>query len=120
MAGYRYYSRRVKSLASTPSFQVIAVCLGLFLGIQWVLRHNHDGDQALPRAARPIMSVEDDRIDWSKLYYVQYVTSPEYLCNALMVWSEIEEIGSRAQVRSRDVLPSSFEALLTDCFCNSA
>lgn len=44
------------------------------------------------------MSVEDESIDWSKLYYVQYVTSPEILCNALMVWSEIEEIGSRAQV----------------------
>ncbi|TVY16066.1 Glucose N-acetyltransferase 1 [Lachnellula arida] len=97
MAGYRYYSRRLKSLTSTPSFQVIAVCLGLFLGVQWVLRHNHDEDQTLPRAVRPSMSVEDDRIDWSKLYYVQYVTSPEYLCNALMVWSEIEEIGSRAQ-----------------------
>ncbi|TVY23487.1 Glucose N-acetyltransferase [Lachnellula hyalina] len=97
MAGYRYYSRRLKSLTATPSFQVIAICLGLFLGIRWILRHNHDEDQAPPHAVRPMRSVEDDRIDWSKLYYVQYVTSPEYLCNALMVWSEIEEIGSRAQ-----------------------
>ncbi|TVY42117.1 Glucose N-acetyltransferase [Lachnellula occidentalis] len=97
MAGFRYYSRRLKSITTTPTFQLIAVCLALFLGIQWVLRHNHDEDQELPRAVNPILSVEDDRIDWSKLYYVQYVTSPEYLCNALMVWSEIEEIGSRAQ-----------------------
>ena len=110
MAGYRYYSRRLKTLTSTPGFQVIAICLCLFLGIRWVLRHNHDEDQALPRAVRPTMSVDDERIDWSKLYYVQYATSPEYLCNALMVWSEIEEIGSRAQVRE---VPSSFETLLT-------
>ncbi|PMD34160.1 glycosyltransferase family 8 protein [Hyaloscypha variabilis F] len=47
--------------------------------------------------ARPVMSVESPRIDWSKLYYAQYVTSEEYLCNALMLWSEIEDIGSRAQ-----------------------
>jgi len=99
MAGYRYYSRRLKNITSTPAFQVSAISICFFLGIRWVLRHNHDEDQALPRVARPMMSVEDERIDWSKLYYVQYATSPEYLCNALMVWSEIEEIGSRAQVR---------------------
>jgi hypothetical protein len=92
MAGYRYYSRRLKNLTSTPAFQAIAICLCLFLGIRWILRHNHDEDQALPRAVRPTMSVEDERIDWSKLYYVQYATSTEYLCNALMVWSETEEI----------------------------
>lgn len=60
--------------------------------------HNHDDDEgAYAPIGRPVKSVEDSRIDWSKLYYAQYVTSLEYLCNALMVWSEIEEIGSRAQ-----------------------
>jgi hypothetical protein len=52
----------------------------------------------LPPAPRPTARVDAKGINWSKLYYVQYVTSPEYLCNALMVWSQIEEIGSRAQV----------------------
>lgn len=69
----------------------------LFLGIRWVLAHNHDDDDVLGPVAHPVKKVDDPSIDWSKLYYVQYVTSPEYLCNALMVWSEIEEIGSRAQ-----------------------
>jgi hypothetical protein len=60
--------------------------------------HNNDNDKgAYAPIGRPVKSVEDSSIDWSKLYYAQYVTSPEYLCNALMVWSEIEEIGSRAQ-----------------------
>ncbi len=87
----------MRRLTSTPIFQVIAICLFLFFGIKWVIKNNHHLDKPLPHAVRPIKSVEDESIDWSKLYYVQYVTSPEYLCNALMVWSEIEEIGRRAQ-----------------------
>jgi hypothetical protein len=62
-----------------------------------VIRRNHDDDGYYAPVARPVRSVEDPRTDWSKLYYVQYVTSQEYLCNSLMVWSEIEDIGSRAQ-----------------------
>jgi hypothetical protein len=99
MAGARYYVRLLKRYSATPAFQLIAIFLCLFLGIRWVLRHNHDGDEALPPPAKPTASVEDEGIEWSKMYYVMYATSAEYLCNALMVWSEIEEIGSRAQVR---------------------
>lgn len=97
MANYRYYTRRFRRIAVTPLFQVVAICLFLAFGLSWVIKHNHDDDQDGRPAARPTKSVEDPSIDWSKLYYVQYVTSPEYLCNALMVWSQIEEIGSRAQ-----------------------
>ncbi|KAF7937172.1 uncharacterized protein EAE98_001486 [Botrytis deweyae] len=45
----------------------------------------------------PVTTVEDSAIDWFKFAYVQYVTSPEYLCSALMLWSQVETIGSRAQ-----------------------
>ena len=69
----------------------------MVLGIRWVVKYNHGDEYAPGPLARPTKSVEDSRIDWSKLYYVQYVTSPENLCNALMIWSQIEEIGSRAQ-----------------------
>ena len=97
MATYRYYARRLRRTFSQPLVQILSICVLLFLGIRWVLRHNHDDDGYYAPVARPVRSVEDRRIDWSKLYYAQYVTSPEYLCNALMVWHEIEEIGSRAQ-----------------------
>jgi hypothetical protein len=97
MATYRYYARRLRRTFSQPLVQILSICVLLFLGIRWVLLHNHDDDGYYAPVARPVKSVEDPRIDWSKLYYAQYVTSPEYLCNALMVWSEIEDIGSRAQ-----------------------
>lgn len=64
-----------------------------------MLEHNHDDvETILPASARPTTTVDDPSIDWSKLAYVQYATSPEYLCNALMIWSEIEELGTLAQV----------------------
>ncbi|KAH8595601.1 hypothetical protein B0O99DRAFT_652061 [Bisporella sp. PMI_857] len=43
------------------------------------------------------MTVDDNRIDWNGLQYVQFVTTPESLCDSLMIWSKIEEIGSRGQ-----------------------
>ncbi len=97
MANHRYYTRRIRRIVSTPPFQILSICIFLFFGIRWVIRHNHDDDGSYAPVGMPMKSVENERIDWSKLYYAQYVTSPEYLCNALMVWSEIEEIGSRAQ-----------------------
>jgi hypothetical protein len=93
MASHHYYTRRIRRLLSTPAFQLLAICSCLVFG----LKHNHDDDIMPGPVGRPMKRVDDPSIDWSKLYYVQYVTSPEYLCNALMVWSEIEEIGSRAQ-----------------------
>lgn len=97
MANYRFYTRRIRRIASSPVSQLLAICLFLVFSINWVIKHNHDDDGDMLPVAQPTTSVEDSSIDWSRLYYVQYVTSPEYLCNALMVWSEIEEIGSRAQ-----------------------
>jgi hypothetical protein len=99
MAGIRYYTRRLRRISSRPAIQIALVCLFLFLAIRFVIQHNHDDVLIpLPPAPRPTAKVDAEGIDWSKLYYVQYVTSLEYLCNALMVWSQIEEIGSRAQV----------------------
>ena len=94
---YRKYIRRLRRTASTTPFQIVSICVFLLLGIHWVTRHNHDYDPAYAPIGRPVRSVENTRIDWSKLYYVQLVTSPETRCNALMIWHQIEEIGSRAQ-----------------------
>jgi len=94
---YRYYTRLIRRIVSTPPFQIVSLCFFLILGVRWVTRHNHDDASAYAPVGRPVRSVENQRIDWSKLYYAQIVMSPEYLCNALMVWHQIEEIGSRAQ-----------------------
>ena len=100
MASIRYYARLVRRLFSSPAIRIASICAFLFLVIRYVIQHNYDDALSvkLPHTPRPTAKVDAKGIDWSKLYYVQYVTSPEYLCNALMVWSQIEEIGSRAQV----------------------
>jgi hypothetical protein len=98
MAGLRSYSRRIQKGFYSSTARLVTICLFLFFSIHWIIKHNHDDDDLYPGSVRPTISVEDSRIDWNKLQYVQYVTSPEYLCNALMIWSEIEEIGSRGQV----------------------
>ncbi|RDW83296.1 hypothetical protein BP5796_04787 [Coleophoma crateriformis] len=98
MAGVRSYSRRIRRALSTPAAQLTIVLLFILLGIRIVLRNNWDAEEIAPpiAAARPTKKVEDPNIDWSRFKYVQYVTTPEYLCNAVMIWSQIEEIGSRA------------------------
>lgn len=93
MAGARYYFRRIKFLTSSPPFKLLATGLCLFTVFRLVLRHNHDVD-----FATITIDVDDEGIDWSRYYYAQFVRREEELCSALMVWSGMEEIGSRAQV----------------------
>ncbi len=97
MATIRYYTRRLRRAASNTAVQLLAIGLFLWFGISWVIENNHIDEQPHTPVARPTTSVDDERVDWSNKYYVQYATTPEYLCNALMIWSEIEDIGSRAQ-----------------------
>jgi hypothetical protein len=97
MSGSRYYIRRLKNLTSSSSVQLLTICFCAFFAIRWVIRHNHANDLAAKYKTLTI-SIDTVEVDWFKLFYVQYVTTEEELCNALIVWSEIEEIGSRAQV----------------------
>ncbi|EPE35105.1 Nucleotide-diphospho-sugar transferase [Glarea lozoyensis ATCC 20868] len=96
MSSSRYFIRRFKRITSSSTIQLLTICFCAFLAIRWVIRHNHDDDNAEKYKTLAI-SVDTAKVDWFKLYYVQYVTTEEELCNALIVWSEIEEIGSRAQ-----------------------
>ncbi|EDO04716.1 hypothetical protein SS1G_07199 [Sclerotinia sclerotiorum 1980 UF-70] len=96
MAGFRFYTRRLRALISAATIQVILILFLILLLVRFVLHNNHD-PEPLPPMPGPITTVDDPAIDWFKFAYVQYVTSPEYLCSALMLWSQVETIGSRAQ-----------------------
>lgn len=41
-------------------------------------------------------NIKDPSIKWDKYAYVLQAASPEYLCNALMIFSELKELGSKA------------------------
>lgn len=100
MAGLRSLRLLIRRILSSTVFHLLGTCVLLFLFFHWVIVFNHDSDSdiASPLAARPTTRLDDKQVDWSKLYYVQYVTTPENLCSSLMIWSKIEQIGSRAQV----------------------
>ena len=42
------------------------------------------------------ITVDDPSIDWTKLAFVQHVTSPEDICKAIMLFSELKEVSSLA------------------------
>jgi hypothetical protein len=97
MATSRYYIKRLRRVTSKPLVQLIAIFTFLFVGVQWIIRHNHDSEEVVGPVGRHHRSVNDKKIDWGGFYYVQFVNSPEYLCNAVMLWNQMEEVGGRAQ-----------------------
>lgn len=106
MAGLRFYTRRSRILNSTTPVQVFLIFLLMFLAVRFVVLHSHNSDQFPPRVVPgPVTTVDDPAIDWFKFAYVQHVTSPEYLCSALMLWSQVETIGSHAQRLMLYILP---------------
>jgi hypothetical protein len=46
------------------------------------------------KAVEPV-TLEGEDIHWHRFAYVQYVTSPEYLCNSLMFFEALERYGSK-------------------------
>ena len=34
-------------------------------------------------------------VDWSRFAYTQYVTTDDYLCNSVMIFAKLEELGSK-------------------------
>lgn len=49
-----------------------------------------------PTPGRPNALTPPDQIDWSQFAYLQYVTSPEHLCNSLMLFSTLQHTHSLA------------------------
>ncbi|PQE13232.1 glucose N-acetyltransferase 1 protein [Rutstroemia sp. NJR-2017a BBW] len=96
MASLRFYTRRLRLALSAKSIQLLFICILIVSLGRYVVLHNHDPDP-FPPMPGPLLKVDDEGIDWFKFAYVQYVTTPEYLCSALQLWSQVETIGSHAQ-----------------------
>ncbi len=89
--------RRIQRIVATPTFKLVAICIFMFLGIRWVIEHNHESDDWPGRGVKPTTSVESFWVKWDKKQYIQVVADEEKLCSAVMVWHDIESIGSRAR-----------------------
>jgi len=96
MAGLHMFSRRVRHILSARSTQVVLACVFILSALRYVIVHNY-------RREPPILTITLDSLveppdfNWTNVYNVQYAATPIHLCNALMLWSQIERIGSRAQ-----------------------
>lgn len=88
--------QRIQRIANTPTFKVAAIAFLLFLGLRWVIAHNHESDDWPGRGVKPTKSVQSFWINWDNKQYVQIVGDEEKLCSAVMAWYNMEEIGSRA------------------------
>ncbi|PBP24951.1 glucose N-acetyltransferase [Diplocarpon rosae] len=112
--------RRIRRLAATPIFRLFATLVFLVLGIRWVLEHLYQDEDWPGRGVKPTTSVESFWINWDSKQYVQVVADEEKLCSAVMVWHDIESIGSRA--RRRLLYPASWspDELETDPALNNS
>ncbi|KAL9090453.1 MAG: hypothetical protein Q9159_001983 [Coniocarpon cinnabarinum] len=72
----------------------------------WPLKSSADRLQHLLDAVPDVTTTEglllpsspmEEPIDWSKFAYTQYATTPDYLCNSLMLFERLQTLGSRAQ-----------------------
>jgi len=74
-------------------FAVVATATSLIL-----LFLKYKGPFAPERSVLPTLfsAHKDGGVDWSQFAYVQYVTSVPYLCNSLMLFSRLHELGSKA------------------------
>lgn len=68
------------------SLLVIAVICLLYLSIASPFAHHNE-------SAHPLFP---QHVDWSQYAYSQYATDQHYLCNSLMVFDQLEKLGSKA------------------------
>ncbi|KAK5999082.1 Glucose N-acetyltransferase 1 [Cladobotryum mycophilum] len=50
----------------------------------------------IDRSKHTYMSPPADSIDWTRFAYFQYVTNDEYLCNSIMIFEALHQLGSKA------------------------
>lgn len=89
-----------KAVATRRFRLVLATAIAVFLILALFRTHqdlsaftNSQGQYA------PILSSTEtklaDSTDWSKFAYIQYATNSEYLCNSIMLFESLHQLGSR-------------------------
>ncbi|CAL3972011.1 hypothetical protein PZA11_005237 [Diplocarpon coronariae] len=118
--GSQFGMRRMQRLATRPAFRLFATVLFVILSTRWVLEHFHEDEDWPGRGVKPTTGVESHWVDWDRKQYVQVVADEEKLCGAILVWHDIESIGSRA--RRTLLYPSSWspDELETDPALNNS
>lgn len=99
MASLQFTLRRLRRKYWKPPVQVGFFVLLIIFLLYFIIRRS-GGSGAQPQnvnALQFVYRVDTPTIDWSKYAYVQYVSSPAYLCSALMIFSELDEVSSRAK-----------------------
>lgn len=105
MAGLQSTLRRIRyryGHYKLPA-QILLVFIIVASLIRFVWLYNHDAPEI--NVTRNHLAIDapeftkvttDPSIDWSRYAYVFHADTPEYLCNALMMLSELEDLKSRA------------------------
>ncbi|KAH8815918.1 hypothetical protein F5884DRAFT_201445 [Xylogone sp. PMI_703] len=95
------FSLPPRLLIHLPNSRISHILLILLVGglATTFLIHHSYAPSSPYRVKQPRLTreLDDSSIDWEKFKYVQYAASPESLCNAVMIWRDMETIGSRAQ-----------------------
>lgn len=92
MAALAVYIRRYHLIA----YGRILIPIALVAIIVYLLsRAPAQSNASLPELTK---ALNDPEIDWSRFAYVQYVTSPEYLCNALMLFTSLRDLNTKASL----------------------
>ncbi|RFU23961.1 hypothetical protein B7463_g12381, partial [Scytalidium lignicola] len=99
MAGTRILPRRLLQLFGSRIVHVLLIIAVLGFSTQFLIIYTSDPSFPPYRVRQPRIThrLDSSSIDWSEFKYVQYATSPESLCNAVMIWRDMEHIGSRGQ-----------------------
>ena len=84
-------SKRIRTAAAAVIFLSIVL---LIFGPSVFVQDFHNGDSgsfsSFPTTA------SDQRVDWSRFAYVQYVTNTPYLCNSVMLFERLHTLGTKA------------------------
>jgi hypothetical protein len=89
-------ARRIRrKLFSKHFYPVILLLICAFILVFYYIHRTHIPDEVvdLPQYTA---SINDPRINWKRVAHVQYAVSPEDLCKAVMLFSQLKEASSLA------------------------
>ncbi len=75
---------------------LIIVASYFYTLISWNLSASPVSLPSIARSAINGIDLDLVKIDWSRFAYAQYVTTPAYLCNSVMIFESLHRLGARA------------------------